>query len=162
MTNLSQNYHQYIKLQNAIRFNPEKENVGMLLQEIQEPGRALSGFEKEYATWTQSLWDRVNVDAVKTEIKRLAAKLRQEKDEKVQLMPYDSDIVRVTKLCALRAAMRGKLHFSPRTDINKAIWCLRIPVSDKKYNATTTRWEGVVDLKAQMEWVEKIAEEFMK
>ena len=87
MTNLSQNYRQYIKLQNAIRFNPEKENVGMLLQEIQEPGHALTDFEKEYATWTQSLWDRINIDAVKTEIKRLATKLRQEKDEKIQHMP---------------------------------------------------------------------------
>lgn len=162
MNNLSKNYRQYIKLQNAIRFSPEKENVGMLLQEIQEPGHALTGFEKEYAVWTQSLWENLNIDAIKTEIKRLSKVLRQGKEQGYRPDPYDSDVVRVTKLCALRAAMRGKLHFSPTTNINHAIWCKRIPVSDKKYNATTTCWEGVVDFKAQMEWVGKVAKEFMK
>jgi len=162
MSNLSQNYRQYIKLQNAIRFNSEKENVGMLLQEIQEPGHALTEFEKEYALWTQSLWDRIDIDKVKEEIKRLGVSLRADKERGLRPLPYDVDAIRVTKLCALRAAMRGRLHFAPTTDINLAIWCRKIPVSDKKFNSQTTRWEGVVDLKAQKEWVEDIVEEFLK
>jgi len=47
---------------------------------------------------------RLNVKAIKAEICRLAA-------------DKNRNLVRYTKLCALRASMKGKLHFSPSSNL---------------------------------------------
>lgn len=69
---------------------------------------------------------RLNVKAIKAEICRLAA-------------DKNRNLVRYTKLCALRASMKGKLHFSPtsnRAELNSIFGIGKIKLIEFHYRTT--------------------------
>ncbi len=83
---------------------------------------------------------RLNVDKIKKEMKAL-------EDPKKRKMPY-RDLIRYTRLCALRASMRNKLHFSSTTRDSSRHYYRIGEFSDK------------MTLDMQRRWVEPLIEEF--
>jgi hypothetical protein len=58
-----------------------------------------------------------------------------------------------TRLCALRAGLRGRLHFAPRTDLARAHWVLGVPCKGDWTPATPGSWSyRPIDLALQAEW----------
>lgn len=63
-----------------------------------------------------------------------------------------------TKLCALRATMRGRVHFSPNTDVIAARTLLGIKVKAKLVDGV---WQTEpIDLETQTEWVADLADQY--
>lgn len=154
---LTKNYFEYMDLHFKIRKQSRiRRAISMLLHKIEQPGSCLSSYERNYVAWVVSLRERkINTQAIKEEIKKL-----QQSFKGAKLHHLEKDVIRFTKLCALQAALRGKLHFSPRTNIAESLFYRKIPVSYRAFDRETARWEGIIDLEVQRKWVSDLAEEF--
>lgn len=73
---------------------------------------------------------------------------------------YINTAKRYTQLCALRAAMRGKMHFSPNSDLTYLHDELGMYGDDWNYCPSSNKWCGTLDLEVQREWVEELVWEF--
>lgn len=73
---------------------------------------------------------------------------------------YTNTYKRYTQLCALRAAMRGKLHFSPTSKLENLRDIFGIHGEDWQKCPTTGKLCGTLTLEDQREWAEDIAYEF--
>ena len=96
---------------------------------------------------------RLDVARLKAEIRRLADQnWLAKRDQGIR-----PNVVRYTQLCALRAATRGKLHFSRSTVLAHAYWIFGLPCVKK----WTAEHEYVaVDLEVQQAWIKPLLEEF--
>jgi hypothetical protein len=147
------------KLKNA-RKRGDIDRVAVLVKEIQDPALKLTEFEQEYSDWVLDLYrEKIRIDEIKAEIKKYAKELKEAKSGEPISWGMSE---RYTKLCALRAAMRGKMHFSVNTRIDRARYELGLDIKDFKYNAAANSYEGILDLDVQKEWVDEIAEEFVE
>jgi len=73
---------------------------------------------------------------------------------------YSNVNKRFTQLCALRAAMRGKLHFSQSSNLQYLRDNLGIYGKDWDQCPASGKWCGTITLEDQREWVDEIAHEF--
>ena len=124
---LSENFHNYMRIQHDIKhaIRGEKPDlVKELAQELQETAQNLTYFERDYAEWALGLYSRISIPLLKTHIKEVAKLDRKYKEVHKDLSRKKatwSDLAKVSKearaypavtskMCALRAAMRGRLH----------------------------------------------------
>jgi len=135
-----------------------------VLKAINASWEQMSEFEQDYVTWINSLYARqIDIGNIKIQIKILARHLAGQAVSEEELEScnpskrrwWNKD-KRYTQLCALRAAMRGKLHFSPHSNLEQLWGCYQIGSRDADLNYT------LIDLKVQKAWVEEVAAEFMK
>jgi hypothetical protein len=169
---LTTNYQEYMQLHYLARKKDGKMPKSEILEKIHNVSKKTTMFEKEYARWVTSLYDKeINVEEIKRQIKLLSKYLtllnvacKNAKDGEIPSVVMEEDIEsckppkqhrvgkwwnkdkRITQLCALRAAMRGRLHFSPNT---------------KK---STINYYGLASngIQSQLEWVKDLANEFIK
>lgn len=163
MTNeLTNNYRNYFKLHAKAR-KAEGMPSPDLLRDINECWEEMTTFEQEYANWVNSLYaNNIQWGRVIEQIKILARYLKdtdsvsEEELEKCkpQGKRWWSKDKRFTRLCALRAARRGRLHFSPTSHADQLWGRFQIP---KGYPSVAPE---AIDLAVQKEWVEPLAEEF--
>ena len=168
---LTTNYHEYMQLHYLARKKDGIVPKPEILESIHIISKEMSDFEKEYAEWVNTLYaDGIDVDEIKRQIKILAkynhdlTKLVRQsaregvsvssrmvvKEEVESCKPKNSKYrwwnkdKRFTHLCTLRAAMRGRTHFSPNTEQD------------------TLDYYGLAgkDIQSQLEWVREVAEEF--
>lgn len=103
---------------------------------------------------------RLDMTAIKAEIRRLAEDLHQSRTCPAWTKRKTSQ--RYTMLCALRAHMRGKLHFAPSTNLAEAYFILNVPCyegSDVVAGSTRYRFKQI-DAAVQEAWVKDAAQEF--
>jgi hypothetical protein len=173
---LSKNYFRYVELQKAIEHAQhweQTERLPELIKAVQEPARKLTRYEKEYSRWVLPLYtdpkEKINIYKLTCEIRALAMWLKEgtpitarttDLPEQFHLpggdywsskkyWGHDDYVQRYTRLCALRASMRGRMHFSPNTRMERLTEFYDIDVSG-----------DCMDLEAQREWVSDIAWEF--
>lgn len=96
---------------------------------------------------------RIDIDKLKSEIRSLATMLRGEP----QRWPFKNKL-RYTRLCALRASLRGRLHFAPGTRPD-AVHFYKLPCMDRSEPSGNWKYTKVT-LEAQAEWVEPLLAEF--
>ncbi len=131
---LTANYREYFSLQLDLqratyrnKIDPCPDQIKDLIARIQEPAQKLTEFEKEYAEWALDLYHSetgLNIKQLKTDIKEVAKLDREYKDTLKNVhrkkLPWE-DLYKVSaktrkfplvtsQMCALRAAMRGRLH----------------------------------------------------
>lgn len=157
ITTLTENYFEYMNLHHQIKHQSTLRKVmSMLLHKLEKPRSFLTSFERDYVRWVVSLHDRkINIAAIKAEIRKL-----QESFKGAKLHHLEKDVIRFTKLCALQAALRGKLHFSSNTNIAEARFHRKLPVKNRGYDRESNLWLGTIDLEVQKNWVSDLAEEF--
>jgi len=140
-----------------------------ILENINLAAKKMTDFEKEYAHWVNALFkDGLRVHEITKQIKILAKYLTELKqhgpddciepwkcknvsDEELESCKplsghrWWDKTKRFTQLCALRAAIRGRLHFSPNSN-----------------HDTLTGYYGIAapTLLAQKYWVDEFAHEF--
>jgi hypothetical protein len=139
---------------------PDPETLG----QINDIWEQMSEFEQDYVTWINSLYARkINIMDIKNQIKILARYLADKpvSDEELeQCKPskqrWWNKEKRYTQLCALRAAMRGRLHFSPNSNLENLWGCYHIGGCDADSNYVP------IDLAVQKTWVEEVAADFVK
>ena len=144
---LTTNYRQYIKLQLDLqravyrnKLEPCPERVKALVEAVQEPASKLSEFEKEYAEWVLDIYHpETGID-----IKELKNSLGS------------------TKSYALRAAMRGRMHFSPNSRWNSLYWEYGLPLTKTGTDAYGNAEFEPLTLAQQREWVEDLAEDYRR
>jgi hypothetical protein len=147
---LTADYRTYIKLQLNLKramyrnkTTPCSDLIKDLITQIQEPALRLTEFEKAYAEWVLGLYDfDTGLD-----FKKLRAALG----------PYIS-----TKLAAFRAAMRGRMHFSPSSRWSALYWEYRLPLTPKGETINGNQEFEPITLDQQREWVADLAETFRK
>ena len=135
-----------------------------ILSQINECWEQMTEFERDYVTWVNSLYARgIDISSIKTQIKILARHLAGESVPEQELESckpskrrWWNKEKRYTQLCALRAAMRGRLHFSPHSNLEQLWGCYQIGSRDADLNYAP------IDLEAQKVWIEETATEFMK
>lgn len=164
MTNvLTDNYRNYFQF-HAVARKSEGVPDPDVLRNINECWNAMTEFEQEYANWINSLYaNNIQWHLIVEQIKILARYLKDadsvtEKELekcKPQGKRWWSKEKRFTRLCALRAARRGKLHFSSTSHTDQLWGRYQIP---KGYPHTEI--PETIDLAVQREWVEPLAEEF--
>lgn len=140
------------------------------LNQINECWEQMTEFEREYVTWINSLYaKKISISEIKRQIKILAHCLKKECVELTEQESEDlqsckpkkinhrwwSKEKRYTQLCALRAAMRGRLHFSPHSNLDQLWGCYQIGSRDADLNYAP------IDLGVQKAWIEEVAAEFM-
>jgi hypothetical protein len=142
-----------------------------VLEKIHTVSKEMTVFEKDYAAWVNDLYTKgIDVAEIKRQIKILAKFNRHYTDagkqasrdgvcqpgkvvvsEEVEsCKPKNAKYAwwskdkRFTQLCALRASMRGRTHFSPNTE------------------SDTLSYHGLagIDIQSQLEWIKEVAEEF--
>ena len=139
-----------------------------VLENINIAAKQMTEFERDYANWVISLYKgNINVQEIKRQIKVLAKHLAEKEvkvgegevvkvdEEKLKelesckpknlRMKYWDKTKRFTQLCALRAAMHGRLHFSASSDLTMLRGYYGI---------------DALTLSAQKDWVEGIICEF--
>lgn len=130
MTELTQNYRTFCSLQYEARKAKRKGEVAPeLIAKINEQRSALTDFELDYYNWVSGLYtDEIDVKKIKLWINTIASYLAEKDYDKEVLKQcrfgqyfypsahsYDS---LYTRLCALRAAMRGRMHFADKPNSN--------------------------------------------
>jgi hypothetical protein len=124
---LSENFYNYMRVQHDLKHAIRGEKTDLvreLASELQEPAQKLTDFERDYAEWALGLYSRVSIPLLKTHIKEVAKLDRKYKETLKDFHRKKltwSDLSKVSKeareypavtsqMCALRAAMRGRLH----------------------------------------------------
>lgn len=161
---LSENYREFMDIQHKLkkaRKKNDSEKIAEFVKALQEPASKLTEFEQDYAEWVLDLYeDNIHIDEIKKEIKKLSAEL---KADKVAKRASVWDVPRTyTRLCALRAAMRGRLHFSPNTSLNKAYYELCLPLKNVAWLSINPFEKAILDLEVQKEWVTDIVDKFVE
>jgi hypothetical protein len=140
---LTQNFHNYMKTQHDIRHairGERDDRVRELAKQLQSPASLLTEFERDYADWALGLYDRLSVKLLKQHIKDVAKLDRKSKEtmkdfhRKKATWDDLSNIYKETRkypaatsqMCALRAAMRGRLHFKTMTLNEQQEWVEQI------------------------------------
>ena len=170
MTNeLTNNYREYWRLHSIGRKTDNLIPDPEIMESINACWERLTDFEKEYANWVNQLYaNKINTDEIKRQIKILAKFLGNDgvlgdlpKEDLDSCKPgkahrWWNKEKRYTQLCALRAAMRGRLHFSPSSNLPQLYGCLRIPcyTGPESYKK--------IDLAVQREWIEDLSKEFFR
>lgn len=126
---------------------------------------------------------KLDIDLIKRHIHALGAYLvRRARGQEVQsLLDLHPDVfdplrnrysrevfprlvqARYTRLCALRAEQRGRLHFSPRTNLAEAHWLLGVPCKGRMDSTLPGGWHYLpITREVQRTWLAGLASEYMK
>jgi hypothetical protein len=102
---------------------------------------------------------KIDMEKLKDALKALGASLK----EVPAYAPSDPRVVRFTRLCALRASLRGRLHWAPGTNLCEARWIFGVPclVHKDLSDPTYMQHEYIpITLEIQQRWVESLMQEF--
>ena len=105
---------------------------------------------------------KLDMEKLKAETKALAISLKERPASDPVDWP-ERRVKRFTQLCALRASLRGRLHFALDTNLAEACWIFEIPclmckdIKDPDYYNYKYL---TITLEIQEKWVAEIMEEF--